>query len=303
MRWTLSLFAVLALTMVLPAQAQRRAPPPYDDEPNIEESRKLYRDLDRLEQWCDDVVGRLERAEYRAELHVAQAEYGLAVDDYIAGMERALKLGEYVPGQVMTKKALIRGVRILKHMKEELGGTSKGLRTGVWYASTYYDFIRDVATNLDVPFVIPRLRCRDCGHSRLQEFEQKYIWFVGETIATGTDSLSYASGGEMHPIGRPYALLVAMKAAANDAVADLRDSLWSTEYACTIEELQEIADDIDTENPQQRFELALYWSPLKDISDELLENRGRCGSGRHDHFESRPGRRDGRGPGGPGIPR
>jgi hypothetical protein len=303
MRWTLSLVAALLLTNILslPAEAQRRTSPPQD-EPNIEESRQMYRDLDRLEQWCDDVVGRLERAEYRAELHQAQGEFGLAVDDYTSGMQRALDLGKYVPGQVMTKKALIRGIRILSQLKREIGNTSKGLRTGIWYASDYYDFIRDVATNLDVPFVIPRLRCRDCHNSRLEEFEQKYIWFVGETIATGTDALSFARGEEMHPIGRPHALLLAMKSAATDAVSDLRDSLWSTYYACTIEELQEIADDIDTENPQERFELALYWYPLKDISKELLDNRGRCGGGHSDHYERAP-RRGGRGPGGPGGPR
>src|SRR5690348_13570065 len=100
MKWTIGL--VLAL-VVGQAQAQ------------ISE-RELYKNLDDLESWCDNVVRKLDAAEDRAVYLQHSGDFEQALDTMVVGLQRALDTGRYVTG-LMTKKALERGIRNIKALE------------------------------------------------------------------------------------------------------------------------------------------------------------------------------------------
>ena len=244
------------------------------------------READDLGEWCDNVLKALAKAEREASDWQRQGNMKEVFGSLRRGLVRANSKGQHATG-LMTKMALERGIRNLKDLESVLGNTGRAYRTLTYYTSKYYDFVRRVVSDLDLPLYIPWQRCGRCRNSDYDQLERKYVQFVGESIRAATQGLVMNIDG--HPVvaGSARALLKTMKAAAGDAAEDLEDSLSRYRYSCTIEDLEQIACDIDPDASDKRFQLVRFWEPLDEIGEMLIGHRECTGghnySSDHDH--------------------
>lgn len=202
---------------------------------------------DPMLQWCDNVLRELAHTRRNADDAMAHGDYAQAQYLLSQGLSAAATapINPYAHNGPITSRAIQNVLAVSNAVIQASQGATNSLRTNVYFLYRAYDFISNVAYNLDVTYYIPyRHRCRD-EEFDMREYEDHYLAYVQEEVQMVLDTLAQASGGDfVTPIGAPRAFLAALSVATLSASNDLRQSIFATYYACTIEHLADLSSTL-----------------------------------------------------------
>ncbi len=235
---TLSKIFALAVLAASPASAQYPQP--------------QYPTADPMLAWCSSTVEELGIAQARAyEARIFIGPRG-EVDELKAGLSRAMQGQIPYPWPMatpLTRRALERGITIAVDLEARLGTFPGGLRTVAHFLHRYYDHVRKVARELDMRF-IPMTYCPACAPSIPNyafELQRRTVDFAVEQLTLANRELTTATAGQVFPVGPAdapsTAYFAVLKSGADFAVADLREALQASPYACLILRLQQLRDE------------------------------------------------------------
>jgi hypothetical protein len=228
--------------------------------------------VDSLVAWCNDTIGLLD--EYEASAWNLRRLYGPTreLQELENGLRAALQSAQYGYTGPLTFRAIERGLRYSAEMLSYLQGVAGADRADAYFLHEYYDFIRRVSREMDIPYFIPRTYCEECErrHGGGWEFEEerKLTEFARAQVLFVLRALVTQNGREIFPIGPTEAptdpFLIALKLATGFAAADLRPGLFPTPNACAILHLEgmnrRIAQLLASETNE--FELAFEFRRL-----------------------------------------
>lgn len=206
--------------------------------------------------WCSDRVRILRRAYDEALDHYQVLNIKAAEDVLYTGLKRAsTNIDPYYVG-ALTARAITRGVYLVDSIRESLAGNKRQKKTTVHFLFEYYDFIIDVAEQLDTPFYSyePTTRRRYHRAKAHREFERKYIRFSKKQVQMVLGSMATRGrrGGQstIYPLGAAKGFLVSLEITADSLANDLDESLFAEQFACEIDELFYLSDKLHYYNTE-----------------------------------------------------
>ena len=191
-------------------------------------------DGDPATVWCNNIVEQLERSLNFAQMQESRGQFQEAASTLVNGLAQANSSVSARKGP-MTARAIARGLQLSSVIRNSMGGQPNAVRSVVLFVSQYYQFIIDVATQLDIPYYIPYNGCRQCGgQGSIQDFEQNFITFAKREVQIVLDTLVVSSGYGVVPVGSTSAFVNVLAHSAQYAANDLRESPFVAQYACTV---------------------------------------------------------------------
>lgn len=207
---------------------------------------------DPILDWCNDSITILNSAEENARMVYSRGRVQEAKSILMNGLAEA---SAHPPGWgsrgPVTMLAIQRVKKIATAVNAEIASDVLGDRTSAVYLFRGYQFIRDVALELDQPFYIPYYYgshhggCRDrCRGFDIEAFERAFVRYSAEQLESVVDSLTLRGPHGDTPLGAPRAVLKALQIAAAASAYDLRNSLWAANFSCEIRELNQLSGKI-----------------------------------------------------------
>lgn len=269
--WVFGCLGVLILSTGFGALAEEGiAQPGWRDWVKSSQALRINEDLtvsvgrgpDELSGWCDTVRLILDAAKRRA--NDAQVrDPDTAVLELIQGLERANQSSrESRINGLFTVRAIQRGLVLATEVGGAVHEARNATTTMLHFLYAYYDFIRHVSDRIDLSYRIPSLDCQRCPERALGGnvgFEMAFVRYGKETVETILRSmarrvLTPIDGGDFRgrdvplvtPAGSPRGFLKALSLSSRFAASDLRESLDATRYACVIQRLEELSNEIDS---------------------------------------------------------
>jgi len=147
----------------------------------------------------------------------------------------------------LTSKAIKRGLVLLENLKSTEGGRNK-VRTLNNFLMNYFLFIEHVSNKLDIPY----FSVNNNGFGKISEvntqFETLFVNFaqaqVKMILSTMTMREGYGHEATIYPVGAPNLLFKALEVTTLAMANDLRDSIFATRHACTIQSLESLSSEI-----------------------------------------------------------
>lgn len=233
-----------------------------------------------FQSFCRDRLMSLKHAYNQAErqYQIGNNEMALSLLEsglVVAGRELGSRYTD-----AFTAKIINRGVLLMTELKG-LGSSTRNTRTLTYFLFNYYHFIEEVSNTFDFPYYTPRRG--HASHSNPIQFERLFIKLSSSQmrliLETMTDS-SFERGGKVtYPIGSVEALLTALDFSARSMAKDFSESLFSARYACTIQKLVILSDEI-TQVLNGSSSYPSNFIAVQEIvgmANELIHPSGYCG--------------------------
>lgn len=194
--------------------------------------------------WCRDRLQELSFAESNAVVLLNTGRYTDALATLEAGLTQAALQVQTSHQGAMTVSAVLRGVELTKEMKAASTGQINATRSLVFFLLKYYQFIRDVANNLDRLYYSP-MPCGYCNSTGNYDFEQRYMQYSRKQLSLVIDQLTqtvYQAGQRViYPVGNVTAYLKALELSTGYASSDILYSVFASRYACAAEALGSVS--------------------------------------------------------------
>ncbi len=236
MKTTMTLFALFAMMSTAPgliSKAEART--------NVETE-----DFSNVSSFCQDRLSVLKNAYRKAEIESQMGNTTNSAALLEAGLrESSARInGRYA--NTLTSKAIRRGITLLDNLKQTASNRQK-TRAINNFLFNYYLFIEDVSHKLDIPYFSVNSGFKAISNTNMQ-FERLFINFAKEQVnmvlKTMTTSAFDGRSEVVYPIGTPDMLLTALKVTTKAMANDLADSIFASRYACTIEALDSVNQEI-----------------------------------------------------------
>lgn len=251
MKTTLTLFALFGMMSTAPGLISKA-----NAGTNVESE-----DLASVSSFCRDRLAVLKNAYRKAEIESQMGNAANSAALLEAGLREANGRINSRYANTLTSKAIRRGVTLLDNLKATANNRQK-TRAINNFLFNYFIFIEDVSTKLDIPYFSMNTGFRNVSNANMQ-FERLFINFAKEQVnmvlKTMTSTAFDGRSEVIYPIGTPDMLLTALKVTTNAMANDLSDSILASRYACTIEAL-------DTLNQ----EIALYLETHATYPDDFI---------------------------------
>lgn len=248
---------------------------------NHDPAQYLDRPSDDISYWCNDRLGELTHA-----FNFAQQEYRLgnaerSLELLEEGLVRATqRINRY--RNSLTARAILRGVSLARSLKATTQGQAQQIRTLNHFLFNYYDFIEEVAKNIDIPYYSAVNTCRYCSDERNDvddEIENAFMQYSQRQVEVALNTMaSTDDNGVTFPVGSPRALLKALELTTQFYANDLRESLGATRYACTIVDLEYISRRLADFNSSGNGFHDMYYAIQESVSfiRSILGQDSRC---------------------------
>ncbi len=197
---------------------------------------------DSVSSFCRDRLAVLKNAYRRAEIESQSGNIAASAAILEKGLLDAASRINSRYDQTLTSKAIKRGVSLLKQLKATAENKQKQ-RAINHFLFNYFLFIENVSNRLDIPYFQPGSAFSRVSASNTQ-FERLFVNFAEEQVKMVLDTMSTMDGRTIYPIGSPTLLLTALKVTSKAMANDLSESIFAARYACTIQALETIAQDI-----------------------------------------------------------
>ncbi len=213
----------------------------------------VARGQDWITQWCNDVLFKLRLAREQAREARYRNDDVRAVNVLIEALQQIDLSDSAIRNGPFTAKAVARGVELYAQIGQSTQNTTNATATMLHWLFNYYGFVEFVAQNLDVQYFWQHSQCAWCSSNSLYAqadnmFEMKYKQYVARQIEMVLRSLAGRSRDfgtyPIYPIGSGEALLSALQYVVAVAAEDLSVSIYNTQYACMIQELNSISSSI-----------------------------------------------------------
>ncbi len=210
---------------------------------------------DPIVEWCNDSVSILDQAEQQAKMVYSMGRTKDAKNILLGALQHASSVA---PGfgrgrGPITMRAIQRVTQIATLVDRSISNDLLGDRTSAVFMFRGYNFIRDVAQNLDVPYYVPYTYGRRGGDFDVGAFEEAFVQIAADQLDMVVDSLVLGGGQRgTVPLGTPRAVLKAMEVAAAASAYDLRNSLWAANFACEIQQLSGLSAKLASFNAGNR---------------------------------------------------
>jgi hypothetical protein len=249
MKTTITLIALLG---IMATTAQAEAP---------KQRQAVTEEMSEVSSFCRDRLSVLKSAYRRAELESQAGNTASSMGILEQGLRDASLRIQPRFANALTAKAIRRGITLLENLKATSNNRQK-VRAINNFLFNYYVFIEDVSGRLDIPYF-----SSNSGFSRIlnsnTQFERLFISFAKEQVnmvlKTMTTTDFDGRSEVIYPIGSPTLVLTALKVTTLAMANDLSDSIFAARYACTIEALDNVSNDI-----------ARYLTEAGTYSDEFI---------------------------------
>lgn len=203
-------------------------------------------DFSSVSSFCRDRLMVLKSAYRKAELESQMGNTANSAAILEAGLREASARINGSYANTLTSKAIRRGITLLDNLKATANNRQK-IRAINNFLFNYYIFIEDVSNKLDIPYFNTNSGFSQIVNTNLQ-FERLFINFAKEQVNmvlnTMTTTAFDGRSSIIYPIGTPDLVLTALKVTTTAMANDLSDSIFASRYACTIQSLETISQDI-----------------------------------------------------------
>lgn len=204
-------------------------------------------DHSSVSSFCRDRLVVLDSAYREAELQSQIGNIANSLSILEAGLNNANKRITPQFANTLTSKAIKRGIVLLSNLKATENNKQK-LRSINNFLFNYYLFIQNVSNKIDIPYFSSNSGFSKIANSNIQ-FEKLFISFAKEQVdmvlKTMTTSVYDGRSEIFYPIGSTAFVLTALKVTTAAMANDLSESIFAANYACTIDTLDRINDDIN----------------------------------------------------------
>jgi hypothetical protein len=211
--------------------------------------------VDQVLEWCDSSITVLEEAQRDAQISYSRGNFSQAKSQLMQGLVNASRRGDKWGSRgSLTKLAIDRVTQIGVAVNREVAREHLGVKTTAAFLFSGYNFILEDVYDLDVNYYVQRRHGRNGGSSSCRsgcgndasDYEIRYLRFVKAELSMVMDALSVGSsrGGSV-PYGTPRAGLKALEIIAKASAADLRDSMYVNDYACTVRSLESLSRNLN----------------------------------------------------------
>jgi hypothetical protein len=200
---------------------------------------------DTWSDWCGDIVSTLRDAERNSDRQAQMGYFNESVNTLYRGLVAASKLRPSPLNGPLTARSTKRGVELAKNLTMAVVGKANAAQTLHVFLKDYYDFVREVAYDIDIRLYIPYRRNHNDGALGNREYETRYVIYIQRQLQMVVNSL--AEEGTRHgrevvyPLGSDKAFLTAAEVVTRGAADDLEESVWAPRYACVHRGLQALA--------------------------------------------------------------
>lgn len=231
----------------------------------------LARGDENFAMWCKDKMSQLRNSKERALMFYVNNDIAGSISVLKDGLERASTDSDRFQTMPLTLKSILRGVAISNEVEVATSNDKNHLRAFNYYLNKYYEFIFDVANNLDIPF-FENTRCGYC-RSTGEKYERLFTRYAFEQVKMVLDSFAVNHGGAVYPKGSLNTFTTSLKHSSANAANDLRESIFSTFYACKIVALEDLESDLVTSRyPNQVIAFRSFYAQAQSI----VNNSWRC---------------------------
>lgn len=192
--------------------------------------------------WCKDKMSQLKNTKDRALMFYLNNDIAGSISVLKEGLENAATDSERFQAMPLTVKSILRGVTLANAVELATSNDKNHLRAFNFYLNKYYEFIFDVANNLDIPF-FENTRCGHC-RSNGEKFERLFTRYAFEQVNMVLESFAINYGGSIYPKGSVNTFITSLEYSSANAANDLKESIFSHFYACKIVALEELKSDL-----------------------------------------------------------
>lgn len=197
-----------------------------------------------VQSWCQDQMRVLRRAHNEAQRHMNFGQFDFAAQSLLIGLQETVQNTDSYYTGTFTYKAALRGLELAAGIRAQGTDSRMAKRTLNYFLFEYYEFISFVSRKLDSDYA-QRRDCHFCGLFGNREFEKNYVKFAKWQLKMVLDKLSTSDRiGRFYPIGTPKAFMSVFAKTSEFVALDLEDSVFATQFACTIDELNYVGNRV-----------------------------------------------------------
>lgn len=231
--------------------------------------------------WCKDKLTKLQKAKSQALMFYLNNDIQGSINLLEEGLKTAAEDTDKLQSLPLTIKAIKRGADITTSVKLATSSDTNHLRALNYFLNEYYEFIIEVANNLDIPF-FENTRCGYC-RATTDKFERLFVRFAFKQVQMILDSFAINHAGMVYPKGSVKTFTTGLKMTSLNASTDLKESILAQFYSCKIMALEELATDLETNRyPNEVLAFRNFYAQAA----EVVNNSWRCPSDiptRHDN--------------------
>ncbi len=246
-------------------------------------------------QWSHNRLYLLDRAKNNAWVHYTANDHVSSIAILKDGLRSASENQDPSLSGALTIKSIKRGIIITDAIETHISHEPNSLRVLNYFLFKYYDFIKNVAHRLDRPFYRGR-RCHRYGgycQSDYEKMERTFIRFAFEQTRMVLSHLAIPSNGQIYPKGSARTFLISLQYMSEWTAQDLEGSIYSHLYACRIEGLYGLSDDLESFNragnsygyPNEVIAVNRFYHTAKNLSHSSNRSCGDIRPPRNGDFD------------------
>lgn len=209
------------------------------------DSNQTYEDARYdIRAWCQDRIRILTRAQNEATRFIYRGQFDQAIEHLRSALVRAYT-DIYTETTPLSQQMLLRAIKLSDTLEASVTGQRNGQKAITYFLDKYIDYIKHAMNKVDIPYYQVG-RCGYCRGRNSRDFEQAIIEIARLKLELVNDTLIHSR--EIVPIGPSLLYLKASEVLSYYSRVDLENSLFANYYACQIDDLDYLHQQLKTYN-------------------------------------------------------